>query len=192
MTGYAVKPSDFEEVTDGGYRAVLTDASAHAWPEIFIEDLGWTPVEVTPAGEGYDAFEPQMDEETLLDIQEQQQWNLSDLVEDAQPQEEQSQEESGGNVSVEPAADYHEASPEWIALFLLLFAVKLADIFPEESPDNIKKLLLLSEQTAFGRYEAGEKETVFAREMYRRTSEYLYEHLNGIRKIWFNYIKFFC
>lgn len=37
-----------------------------------------------------------------------------------------------------------------------------------------------------------EKETVFAREMYRRTSEYLYEHLNGIRKIWFKYIKFFC
>ena len=30
VTGYAVKPSDFEEVTDGGYRAVLTDASAHA------------------------------------------------------------------------------------------------------------------------------------------------------------------
>ena len=47
-TGYAVSPSAFQEQADGTYRAVVTDESAHAWPEIFIRDYGWTPVEVTP------------------------------------------------------------------------------------------------------------------------------------------------
>lgn len=44
-TGYAVKPADFS-----GNRAVVSDYSAHAWVEIFLEDRGWTPVEVTPGG----------------------------------------------------------------------------------------------------------------------------------------------
>ncbi len=47
VSGYAVSPSDFEEQEDGGYVASVTDASAHAWPEIFLEDYGWVPVEVT-------------------------------------------------------------------------------------------------------------------------------------------------
>lgn len=50
--GYAVTPSEFEALPDGTYRAVVTDASAHAWPEVFREDIGWTPVEVTPGGAG--------------------------------------------------------------------------------------------------------------------------------------------
>lgn len=49
--GYAVRPSDFVKNDEGLYYAVVTDESAHAWPEIFDDELGWTPVEVTPADE---------------------------------------------------------------------------------------------------------------------------------------------
>ncbi len=46
-TGYQISPSDFEYQEDGCWHAVVTDQSAHAWPEIFAEDYGWIPVEVT-------------------------------------------------------------------------------------------------------------------------------------------------
>ena len=49
-TGYRADPSDFTENRNGTYNAVLTDADAHAWVEIFIEGYGWMPVEVTPSG----------------------------------------------------------------------------------------------------------------------------------------------
>lgn len=50
--GYAVQPSDFVRQEDGTWVAEVTDESAHAWTEIFLEDYGWTPVEVTPASDG--------------------------------------------------------------------------------------------------------------------------------------------
>ena len=50
VSGYALSPSDFEEREDGGYLASVTDASAHAWAEIFLEDYGWMPIEVTFGG----------------------------------------------------------------------------------------------------------------------------------------------
>lgn len=50
-SGYVVQPSDFM-LRDGTWIAEVTDMSAHAWTEIFLEDYGWTPVEVTPAADG--------------------------------------------------------------------------------------------------------------------------------------------
>ena len=50
--GYVLSPSDFEQQENGLYRAVVTDEAAHAWPEIFLENYGWTPVEVTPSAAG--------------------------------------------------------------------------------------------------------------------------------------------
>lgn len=46
-SGYVVFPKDFKK-TDGGYTAVVTDARAHAWVEVYLEDIGWIPCEVTP------------------------------------------------------------------------------------------------------------------------------------------------
>lgn len=50
--GYRVDPEDFTEQEDGSWRAGVTDESAHAWVEIFLEDYGWTPVEATPSADG--------------------------------------------------------------------------------------------------------------------------------------------
>lgn len=51
VSGYTVAPSDFERQEDGTYVAVVSDRSAHAWAEVFSEDRGWSPVEVTPPAE---------------------------------------------------------------------------------------------------------------------------------------------
>lgn len=71
VEGYAIDPSDiadngelldaarYEDYYDGysllGTEAVVsvavTDADAHAWVEIYVEELGWQAVEVTPAAD---------------------------------------------------------------------------------------------------------------------------------------------
>ncbi len=48
VTGYVAHPEDFERQADGTYAAALTDYRLHAWVEIYRENLGWTPVEMTP------------------------------------------------------------------------------------------------------------------------------------------------
>ncbi len=52
VTGYVAYPADFEEQEDGSFGAALTDYRKHAWVEIYSEELGWTPVEMTPAAAG--------------------------------------------------------------------------------------------------------------------------------------------
>lgn len=50
-TGYVIQPESFR-LEDSVYKARVTDKEAHAWVEIFRDDYGWIPVEVTPAAEG--------------------------------------------------------------------------------------------------------------------------------------------
>lgn len=45
--GYCVSPQDFVE-KDGKYVAEVLDKQAHAWVEIYIDELGWVPLEATP------------------------------------------------------------------------------------------------------------------------------------------------
>jgi transglutaminase-like putative cysteine protease len=47
-SGYIVKGDSFFKNTGGGYTAVVTDRAAHAWAEIYLDDIGWVPVEMTP------------------------------------------------------------------------------------------------------------------------------------------------
>lgn len=81
-TGYAVSPDSFELGEDGSYTAVVTDESAHAWPEIFLEDYGWVPVEVTPSEDRLDVVYPGMDFTALQGMLEKVDLSLPD-----QPQE---------------------------------------------------------------------------------------------------------
>lgn len=50
VTGYAIPASAFSETAGGTWHAVASDVRAHAWVEVYVEGLGWVPVEVTPAG----------------------------------------------------------------------------------------------------------------------------------------------
>lgn len=48
VTGYAVAPGDFKRNDDGTYSAVILDKQAHAWTEVYLDRIGWVPVEMTP------------------------------------------------------------------------------------------------------------------------------------------------
>lgn len=69
VTGYRVNSGDFKEQEDGTYYARALDRDAHAWPEIYVEDKGWIPVEVTPAAyyAGEDAEVEQNTQESTVE-----------------------------------------------------------------------------------------------------------------------------
>lgn len=52
-TGYAAAPSDFTKDPDGKYTAVLTGRQAHAWAEVYLDGIGWVPVEMTPGAAAF-------------------------------------------------------------------------------------------------------------------------------------------
>lgn len=52
VAGYCAAPELFEKNEDGTWSAAVTGKQAHAWPEIYLDGLGWIPVEVTPTAEG--------------------------------------------------------------------------------------------------------------------------------------------
>ena len=47
VEGYIFVPENFSE-TEDGYEATAYDYQSHAWVEIYLDDVGWLPVEVTP------------------------------------------------------------------------------------------------------------------------------------------------
>jgi len=53
VEGYVAWPENFKEVTDENgnpvYRAVITDQRAHAWTEIYVDNIGFVPMDMTPA-----------------------------------------------------------------------------------------------------------------------------------------------
>lgn len=48
VAGYAVSPSDFASGDGGIYTAMVSGRQAHAWAEIYLDSIGWVPVEMTP------------------------------------------------------------------------------------------------------------------------------------------------
>lgn len=48
VAGYTASPSDFAPDDEGNYTAVITKKQAHAWAEIYLDTVGWVPVEMTP------------------------------------------------------------------------------------------------------------------------------------------------
>ena len=62
-TGYVVASNDFVETNENGdevYKATVMDNMAHAWVEIYLEGVGWVPIEVT-SGYITEEDEPQDD-----------------------------------------------------------------------------------------------------------------------------------
>lgn len=47
VSGYIVHTSDFT-ASGGSYVASVKDENAHAWAEIWLDNVGWVPVEMTP------------------------------------------------------------------------------------------------------------------------------------------------
>ncbi|MFV0363759.1 MAG: transglutaminase-like domain-containing protein [Suipraeoptans sp.] len=55
--GYAILPNAFIEQEDGTYKAEVKDNNAHAWVEIYTNDLGWIPFEMTPPSNSVSTFD---------------------------------------------------------------------------------------------------------------------------------------
>lgn len=63
VSGYVIRPQYLQATDSGSYTCQITDASAHAWTEIYVGKGGWIPVEVTPAASDTAASIPQNQEE---------------------------------------------------------------------------------------------------------------------------------
>ena len=48
VAGYCAYDEEFEATRDGQFEANVIDDAAHAWTEIYVEHLGWIPIETTP------------------------------------------------------------------------------------------------------------------------------------------------
>ena len=64
VSGYVIHPQDLHATDSGSYTSQITDASAHAWTEIYVGKGGWIPVEVTPSASDTTASIPQNQEES--------------------------------------------------------------------------------------------------------------------------------
>ena len=52
VTGYVAPTNIFSQDIDGNYTALLQSDNSHAWAEIYMEGIGWVPVETTPGNIG--------------------------------------------------------------------------------------------------------------------------------------------
>lgn len=98
VSGYVAVPSDFE-ASEQKFLAKVTDHAAHAWVEIYLENVGWIPYEMTP---GYtvvdtiptkgdaDAYEEQSEErkDSFEQLEEEQIEEMQTNIEAEQESEE--------------------------------------------------------------------------------------------------------
>jgi hypothetical protein len=52
VAGYVVKEGAFSRDENGDYTATVYDRNAHAWTEIYLDNYGWVPIEMTPGFSG--------------------------------------------------------------------------------------------------------------------------------------------
>lgn len=97
-SGYLVMPSDFKKNQDRTWTASVTDERAHAWTEVFHQNIGFVPVEATPPDY----------EETLADMEEGE--GLVQAVRKKEAEEHKSRQEAkGGKQKKEEEQEKEEA-----------------------------------------------------------------------------------
>ncbi|MBQ2901494.1 MAG: hypothetical protein IJE49_06550 [Agathobacter sp.] len=98
ISGYAVEPSAFvEDMETGVYKAQVGDFMAHAWVEIYLDNIGWIPVEATP-GSSLDNLPTEEDMERWEDVSEIHRQELED---EEQASETEETEQSPENTETE-------------------------------------------------------------------------------------------
>lgn len=124
VSGYAVDPAAFEETEDGGWRTEVTDDASHAWTEIFIEDHGWVPIEVTPDSEGSMSVSyPEFNLNFSADSNTLSQFNFQ--TPEQETDSDDSKREASGDRMDSETADFIQNSCVWYTLGGLLLAAIL-------------------------------------------------------------------
>ena len=234
VTGYAIRASDFEQEEKGIYYAAVTDASAHAWAEIYLDEYGWIPIEATPGDSGlitcYPGFSSQELEEIMKKIS----------LPDAALQEEQTNltNRADDNIIVDAVLDDQLAKPLFFVFLLTMplclidyrqrkmrreieamdsrglfnrfmemlyfagwkqdetgteqdFPDKLTEKFPELSSGEIRVMITVLTETAFGKREINRNTDIYVRYVYRQAASSLYLQFNWYQKIIFRYFRGF-
>lgn len=52
-TGYAASSAAFSRTPENVYSVTLSGSQAHAWAEVYVDGVGWTPVETTPGAAAF-------------------------------------------------------------------------------------------------------------------------------------------
>lgn len=82
-SGYVVSKRDFNSVGDNGMvEAVVLDNSAHAWTEIYLDNIGWFPVEMTT---GYNDRTDELslgEDSDYFSVDEDRLWQINNDVDD--------------------------------------------------------------------------------------------------------------
>lgn len=91
-SGYLVLPSDFKENGDRTWTASVTDERAHAWTEIFGDNIGFTPLEATPPSY-VEMLENVEEDESLVHAVEEEERALQEKGGKQESQEEQKKQE---------------------------------------------------------------------------------------------------
>ena len=124
--GYYLSPEEMKLYTEmSGVTLDVSDSQAHCWVEIYLDEIGWFPVEVVP---GFYDMERQQTTETEEDekIEEETQKNYQDEApEDNQPEEKQGKEKK-------------KINPLWFLPALVLLLIAAFELFGRR---RIQKLL---------------------------------------------------
>lgn len=124
--GYYLSPDEMKLYTEMSDVSLnVLDSQAHCWVEIYIDEIGWFPVEVIP---GFYDMERQQTQETQEDekIEEENKQNYqNEAPEDNQPEERQEEEKK-------------QISPLW---FILLAVLLLLAAFEVLGRRHIRKLM---------------------------------------------------
>lgn len=91
-SGYLVLPSDFKENEDHTWTASVTDERAHAWTEIYNDNIGFTPLEATPPSY-VEVLENVEEDESLVHAVEEEEMALQEKGAKQESQEEQKKQE---------------------------------------------------------------------------------------------------
>ena len=103
VSGYVVNPSVFDVVEDG-YLAKVADLAAHAWVEIYLDNIGWVPFEMTPGYTYSDSLPTEGDIEAFEEESEKRREEMQES-EMASETETMSETESEENVQETESED---------------------------------------------------------------------------------------
>lgn len=87
VTGYAAPETIFSMDVSGNYTALLQSDNSHAWAEIYMEGIGWVPVETTPGNIG--VLQTIYGEEEQEEEQTEEQTDASEAAEEEVTEEEE-------------------------------------------------------------------------------------------------------
>ena len=113
VSGYVVFPSSFVE-KEGGYYAQITDYAAHTWVEIYLDNIGWVPFEMTPGynSSNTDSLPTEGDLDYYEELSEERRGYFEDSEVESESESEDVQQTENSGAEDEDKPDDSESEEE--------------------------------------------------------------------------------